>query len=442
MQLSKEFLASSVALALSIIALAIAAQALGQLSSSLISLKADVADKLDKLDKKVGELQQQLSTSTGELRGSFQNEISGVNKTLSELRQEVALLRRVASMPSGQVSVKYASFYLAYEGGAYLLRDSMGRRVLLLPRGINEPLASYLEAKYRPDLVVRYPVERAVFMASTQVAMVYRLYNETGDPRFLRSIAGIMWGREYEWYLPEIKAMLQNGTIKDVGSAYSPNYEAILALKPDVVFVYFYPGPYGTEAVIQRLQQLGLPYVVVNEFNERSPLGRFEWIKALAAFFNATDKAVAIFNEVETKWEQLASLAADLDRPRVAWLIIYQGVAYPAGPVARELIRLAGGRYAYSNYSRVDLEVVLKHKNDVDLLIWPGYGVSKIEDILKIEPRLKELRPVITGRVYAYSPAFYQLSNAYPERVLEELVSIIHPEISPPGRMVLFVQLQ
>ena len=442
MQLSKEFLASSVALALSIIALAIAAQALGQLSSSLISLKADVTDKLDKLDKKVGELQQQLSTSTGELRGSFQNEISGVNKTLSELRQEVALLRRVASMPSGQVSVKYASFYLAYEGGAYLLRDSMGRRVLLLPRGIDAPLASYLEAKYRPDLVVRYPVERAVFMASTQVAMVYRLYNETGDPRFLRSIAGVMWGREYEWYLPEVKAMLQNGTIKDVGSAYSPNYEAILALKPDVVFVYFYPGPYGTEAVIQRLQQLGLPYVVVNEFNERSPLGRFEWIKALAAFFNATDRAVAIFNEVETKWEQLASLAADLDRPRVAWFTIFQGVMYPAGPQARELIRLAGGRYAYANYSQVDLEVVLKHRNDADVLIWSGYGVSKIEDILKIEPRLKELRPVIAGRVYAYNPAFYQLSNAYPERLLAELVSIIHPEISPPGRMVLFVQLQ
>ncbi|MEM1571461.1 MAG: ABC transporter substrate-binding protein [Pyrobaculum sp.] len=442
MQLSKEFLVASAAFALSIIALAIAVQALGQLSSSLISLKADVTDKLNILEKKVGELQQQLSTSTSELRGSLQSEISGVNKTLSELRQEVTLLRRVASMPSGQVSVKYASFYLAYEGGAYLLKDSMGRRVLLLPRGIEAPLASYLEAKYRPDLVVIYPVERAVFMAATQVAMVYRLYNETGDPRFLRSIAGIMWGRDYEWYLPEVKAMLQNGTIKDVGSAYSPNYEAILALKPDVVFVYFSPGPYGTEAVIQRLQQLGVPYVVVNEFNERNPLGRFEWVKAVAAFFNATDKAVAVFNKVEARWDQLASLAADLDRPRVAWFFIYQGILYPAGPTVRELIRLAGGRYAYANYSRVDLEVVLKHRNDVDVLIWSGYGVSKIEDIVKIEPRLKELRPVVAGRVYAYSPAFYQLSNAYPERVLEELVSIIHPEISPPGRLTLFIQLQ
>ncbi|MGK0548762.1 MAG: ABC transporter substrate-binding protein, partial [Pyrobaculum sp.] len=79
MQLSKEFLVASAAFALSIIALAIAVQALGQLSSSLISLKADVTDKLNILEKKVGELQQQLSTSTSELRGSLQSEISGVN---------------------------------------------------------------------------------------------------------------------------------------------------------------------------------------------------------------------------------------------------------------------------------------------------------------------------------------------------------------------------
>jgi len=67
--------------------------------------------------------------------------------------------------------------------------------------------------------------------------------------------------------------MLENGTITDVGPAHSPNYERLTALKPDVVFVYFYAGPYGTEAVINRLAQLGMPYVVVNEFQEPSPLG-------------------------------------------------------------------------------------------------------------------------------------------------------------------------
>ncbi|MFZ8839952.1 MAG: ABC transporter substrate-binding protein, partial [Pyrobaculum sp.] len=253
---------------------------------------------------------------------------------------------------------------------------------------------------------------------------------------------GIMWGRQYSWHLPEVAAMLENGTIADVGPASSPNYERLIALKPDVVFVYFYAGPYGTEAVINRLAQLGMPYVVVNEFQEPSPLGRAEWIKFFAVFLNATRDAVRIFDAVEARWNGLAALAADLDRPRVAWFTIFGGVLYPAGAQARELIRLAGGRYAYANYSRVDLEVVLKHRNDVDILIWSSYGVSTIQDIVKVEPRLAELRPVILGRVYAYSPAFYQLANAYPERVLEELVWILHPEALPPGIFTLFVFLR
>jgi iron complex transport system substrate-binding protein len=318
----------------------------------------------------------------------------------------------------------------------------MGRKILAVPRGLPQDLLAYYREKYRPDVVVEYPVKRAVVMASTHVAMIYRLYKETGRPDILRSVVGIMWGRQYSWHLPEVAAMLENGTIADVGPASSPNYERLIALKPDVVFVYFYAGPYGTEAVINRLAQLGMPYVVVNEFQEPSPLGRAEWIKFFAVFFNATRDAVRVFDAVEAKWNSLAALVADLDRPRVAWFTIFGGILYPAGPQARELIRLAGGRYAYANYSRVDLEVVLKHRNDVDILIWSSYGVSTIQDIIKIERRLAELRPVILGRVYAFSPAFYQLANAYPEKVLEELIWIIHPEVLPPGNFTLFTPLR
>ncbi|WP_309544041.1 ABC transporter substrate-binding protein [Pyrobaculum aerophilum] len=161
--------------------------------------------------------------------------------------------------------------------------------------------------------------------------MAYRLYKEADNAGVLKSIVGIMWGKEYDWYLPEVAEMLKNGSTADVGPAYSPNYELIAKLKPDVVFVYFYPGPYGTESVIKKLEQLGIPYVVINEFQEGDPLGRAEWIKFIAAFYNLTSAAVGIFNGIENKWRGLASLVADLDRPRVAWFIIYGGVLYPAG---------------------------------------------------------------------------------------------------------------
>jgi len=363
--------------------------------------------------------------------------------TQTEVKVLVERLSEAVSRPAGAVPVKYAKlFTISYEGDIYVLTDAMGRKILATPRGLPQDLLAYYRAKYRPDVVVAYPVKRVVVMASTHVAMIYRLYKEVGRADILRSVVGIMWGRVYSWHMPEVAAMLENGTIADVGPASSPNYERLTALKPDVVFVYFYPGPYGTEAVVNRLAQLGVAYVVVNEFQEPSPLGRAEWIKFFAVFFNATRDAVRIFDAVEARWNSLAVLAADLDRPRVAWFSIFRGDLYPAGPQVRELIRLAGGRYAYANYSRVDLEVVLKHRNDVDVLIWSSYGVSTIQDMVKVEPRLAELRPVILGRVYAYSPAFYQLANAYPDRLLEELVWILHPEALPPGNFTLFVHLQ
>lgn len=433
MQTGKGILISVLALAVALIALAIAGQ---------IVWKLNIVES--RIDQGFGRLETQLAALRSQLNATEQHvlQIGEFYKTrLTEINESISFLTKVARLETGQVPVRYAHFTMMYEGNAYILTDSIGRRILLVQRGMDPTIASYLRAKYRPDLVVEYPIKSAVYMSSTFVGMVYRLYEEARDPRVLRSIAGIMWGRRYEWHLPEVKAMLENGTIKDVGPANSPNYEAILALKPDVIFVYLYPGPYGTEAVIQRLNQLGLPYVVVNDYAESSPLGRFEWIKFFAAFLNMTDAANSIFDKVVSKWEQLTNLVSDLDKPSVAWFCIYRGVIYPAREQARELIRLAGGRYAYANYTHVDLEVVLAHKN-IDILIWSCYGPTSVKDIINIEPRLAELRPLIIGRAYAISKAYWQLSNAYPERLIEELISIIHPEVMPPANFTLFVYLK
>lgn len=433
MKIGKDILISVLALAVALFALAV----VGQMAWKLNIVESRLDQGFVRLETQLAALQNQLNVT-----GQYVLQIGEVYETrLTEINKSISTLTKIAQLETGQVPVKYAHFTIMYEGNAYILTDSIGRKILLIPRGMDPTIASYLRAKYRPDLVVEYPIKRAVYMSSTFVGIVYRLYEETGDPRVLRSIAGIMWGKGYEWYLPEIKAMLENGTIKDVGPANSPNYEAILALKPDVIFVYLYPGPYGTEAVIQKLNQLGLPYVVVNDYAETSPLGRFEWIKFFAAFLNMTDVANTVFDKVVSKWEQLTNLVSDLDKPSVAWFCIYRGVIYPASEQVRELIRLAGGRYAYANYSNVDLEVVLAHKN-IDILIWSCYGPTSVEDIIKIEPRLAELRPLIIGRAYAISKAYWQLSNAYPERLIEELISIIHPEVMPPANLTLFVHLK
>jgi iron complex transport system substrate-binding protein len=406
--------------ALSVVAVILAAVAAALAYQAYTATQTEVkalAEQLGKVQQSLDALSNSLAKLAEEAR-SLRAEVGAVNKTGLLAEQLQRRLETVARDVSK----------LAEEAAA--LRAEV--------RAVNNTAAAaYVQAK-----LVSEAVSRPAGEVPVKYAKLFTISYEGDIPDILRSVVGIMWGRQYSWHLPEVAAMLENGTIADVGPASSPNYERLIALKPDVVFVYFYAGPYGTEAVINRLAQLGMPYVVVNEFQEPSPLGRAEWIKFFAVFFNATRDAVRIFDAMEARWNSLAALAADLDRPRVAWFTIFGGVLYPAGPQVRELIRLAGGRYAYANYSRVDLEVVLKHRNDVDVLIWSSYGVSTIQDIVKVEPRLAELKPVILGRVYAYSLAFYQLANAYPEKLLEELMWIIHPEALPPGNFTLFTPLR
>jgi len=209
---------SVVAVILAAIAAALAYQAY---TATQTEVKA-LAEQLGKVQQSLDALSNSLAKLVEEA-ATLRAEVRAVNNTAAAAYAQAKLVSEAVSRPAGEVPVKYAKlFTISYEGDIYVLTDAMGRKILAVPRGLPQDLLAYYRAKYRPDVVVEYPVKRAVVMASTHVAMIYRLYKEAGRPDILRSVAGIMWGREYSWHLPEVAAMLENGTIADAGPAYSP----------------------------------------------------------------------------------------------------------------------------------------------------------------------------------------------------------------------------
>ena len=411
------FIPMRVATAISIAALIVAIAALVAVYQSVINVGSALASVAESVNKLVNRL-----STVGDTISDIGRRIDELNKSVSGLRMRVLVVGPVI-----EVERLYARHFRLYRDGAvYVVRDGAGRLLVLYPRNVSRALVDAYVEKWGAVDAIPIPVKSIVVMSSTHVGMLYRLWLE-GVPT-LAALRGVMWGRVYRWYIPEIREMLDNGTIVDVGSATDPDYELIKSLKPDVVIVY--TGTPSSDKVARQLDRLGIPYIVVNEWWEPSGwLGRFEWIKVLGALFNAEEVAEKVFDNVVENVTTYIGLARDAEyRPKVAWLIIWGGRVYPAGEQVRQLIRDLGGRWAYAGYAKVDREVLAAVK-DVDVFIWSGYLVNSTKDITRIEPLLADLKAFREGRVYALSPSFWQLAHVWPEKIYSELLAIIHPEL-------------
>ncbi|MEM0481924.1 MAG: ABC transporter substrate-binding protein [Nitrososphaerota archaeon] len=337
-----------------------------------------------------------------------------------------------------ELEVKYSKqFEIKLFDGYKVVRDALNRTLILVPRGREPPSGL-------SGVIIYTPVERAVLMSATHVALVERLRELA--PGILDKVVGIMWGRQYEWYFKEVAERLSKGVIKDVGPAHSPSFEELVALKPDLVVIYTFPG----SDLPQRLDELKIPYVVDNEYLETSPLGRFEWIKLIATFFDLDEDAYRIFAEVEREVNGVVNdvQRSGLGAPLVCWLMVYRGTVYVAGgdSFPANALRMLGARYAFSDIRStgsvtVNIEEVLSRCRDADVVVYPTSFVSSLSDILSEAPGLREIRAFREGRVYAYSPTIYQLGYYDSEGWVKSLAIILYPQLYPGEEARYFVRL-
>ena len=334
------------------------------------------------------------------------------------------------------LELEYAKlFKVVFNNGYKVVVDALNRTLVLVPRGSAPPEGF-------EGIVVETPVDSVVLLSSTHVALLHRL--KEFNPDIINSIGGIAWGGSYEWYLPDIKQALESGRIKDIGAAWSPNYEEILTINPNVMFIYTYPG----DRLPGKLDELGITYAVDNEWLENSALGRFEWIKFIATFYDMDYEAWVLFNRVKENVSDVISRVKNAEGPVVAWFSIYKGTAYVSGGrsyVANALQEL-GADYIFKDTREtgsvaVTLEELVSRVVDADVIIYPSDLVESVDDILSEVPELAEAKAFKEGRVYAFSPAYWQLGLAYPEDWYRDLAAILYPNLFPQHELRLFKPL-
>lgn len=377
-------------------------------------------------------------------RTSVEVSVSTVFQTVTQARTETVVRTATATTTVfTTVEVEAARLFDIRRGDGYLLvRDALNRTLLLVPRGNPVP-------NVKADLVIRTPVERAILMSATHVALVERLREYAPD--ILDRVVGFMWGQSYKLFFPEFEKRLADGRIQDVGSAFSPNYEKIVALKPDLIMIYTYPG----DPVISKLAELKLPYVVNNEYLETEALGRFEWIKFVGAFFQLDKEAQKIFEYVKSSYGLTSAKTKMLldkgleSRKKIAWFSVFRGTVYAAAgeSYVAKALRELGANYVFSDLrgtgsATVSKEELLARAVDADVIVISTDLITSVEDLLKEVPELSKAKAVREGRVFRYNSNIFQLGFYDTEGWFMDIATILHPKSFGDREINYFVPLR
>ena len=193
--------------------------------------------------------------------------------------------------------------------------------------------------------------------------------------------------------------------VADIGFDGNIDYELLLAQRPDLVLLFGVSGASGMES---KLLEMGIPFCYIGEYLEESPLGKAEWLVAIAEITDSREKGEAVFEPVPERYDALRAkvAAATSKHPKVMINTPYAGSWFMASTesyVAR-LIADAGGDYIYkkntSNRSLpIDLEEAYMLTAQADMWLNAGSAAS-LGELKSQFPKFTNTRCVRNGAVY------------------------------------------
>lgn len=285
-----------------------------------------------------------------------------------------------------------------------------------------------------PDtLFVDKPLTSIVCMSSTSVAGLSAI--GAAD-----AVSGVS-GRQYISD-PGIRARGED--VIEVGYDAAPDYEAILTLSPDLVLAY-QTSPVIPDYVT-RLRSLGVRVMMVYDYLESHPLARAEYLRLYGCLTGRQSEADSLFDAVRGRYEHMAAIATDcLTRPGVLVNLPYADAWYIPGHenYFSTLVHDAGGEVLGtrpgSSSSVITLEEALALASDAEVWLNPGWMSSRA-DIAAVHPVIASFPVLAGGRIYnnikRTTPSggndFWESGAVRPDRVLSDLLQIIHPELPAP----------
>lgn len=343
-------------------------------------------------------------------------------------------------------SIRYAkNFSIQYEKNYKILK-------VLHPDRPNELIASYLLKRKNTAITtgekfnfqIELPVKTLACFSTTDLPFIEMLGLES-------KLVGAPLQKYI--YSKKINQLINQGKVKVVGGETGIDLELLVQLKPTMVIT---TTPFSAEHSQDKLSELGLKAVLNSSYLENHPLGRAEWIKFVAAFFDLEHQANGYFDEIEQKYLALKKLTENLDnKPKVLLNIPFKELWYVPGGrnYMAVYLRDAGAAYYWIEEKQAqsltrDFEAVYAKANDCDFWINTGDVLSK-DQLLRKDSRFADFAAFKKGQLYSHLLRknthhffdFYESGIVNPHLVLADLIKIFHPELLPSHQFYYYQQL-
>lgn len=271
---------------------------------------------------------------------------------------------------------------------------------------------------------INVPIKKAICFSTTHLGFI-----EAIDER--NSIVGLS-GTQFVYDSIIIERIKQK-ELFEIGFDNNVDIELILSLKPQVVFVYDISGTMKEK--FDFIEKAGIPVVYVAEYLENEPLGRAEWIKFFAFFYNKNDNANKIFENVENQYLEIKNQNSKKNKPNIIVNIPFQGLWYMPGgrSFMAKLIEDAGGNYIWKKNNQtesfiVSIEEVFKYNKQIDILINTSL-YNSIDQIIESESRFRLLNCIQQKKVFNNTKRinsnnandFWESGVVYPNIILKDL---------------------
>ena len=271
---------------------------------------------------------------------------------------------------------------------------------------------------------VSIPLRNAAVFSSVHCALLHELQADD-------AVGGIC---DLEFFnLKEYKEAVRDGRIVNLGNSMQPNLERIIDLNPDAIM----PSPFENSGGLGRVERLGIPIIWCADYMEDTPLGRAEWIRFYGRLFGRAKEADSIFCTVESRYHELCAQALSAKtRPRLLPEMPWSGqwTLPGSGSSSTKLYADAGAEYIFADLKGnggipPSTEKVVDKGVDADIWLIKHHGKLDRNQMNTDTPLLACIKASIWW-CDTSETLLYEETPFHPERLLENLIAILHPELN------------
>ncbi|HOC69263.1 MAG TPA: helical backbone metal receptor [Candidatus Hydrogenedentes bacterium] len=234
----------------------------------------------------------------------------------------------------------------------------------------------------------------------------------------------------YCTYPPEAASRFQ------VGGFLDPNYEALLALRPDLILL----TPFHRE-LQPELDRLGLRYEIIGQDTVADIRESF---LRLGALCDRAAEAAALTEALDGRLSDIARRTGDRPRPRVLMTtgrelqsgMLNEVYAVSSGSFLSDLLTLAGGVNCVTGevaeYPALSAEGILQLNPDVIIEFGPESSGEASAAAVKAWRALTGLEAVRQSRVYYLGGARYTIPGPRIVETLDALENCLYPDGEAP----------